>query len=129
VYALAAQASDPNRRNARRIWFVVDRRIVVDEAFERAERIANALENPTSPAIRAVAERLLDMAEGFTKWSRKSWRRYQRAMSWMPSRRTCISRSRCRCCLRNTRTRSSCGTCWNSPTSVCYGGGSNVRVV
>ena len=61
VYALAAQASDPNRRNARRIWFVVDRRIVVDEAFERAERIAKALENPTSLAIRAVAERLLDL--------------------------------------------------------------------
>lgn len=61
VYALAAQARDPNRRNARRIWFVVDRRIVVDEAFERAERIAKALENPTSPAIRAVAERLLDL--------------------------------------------------------------------
>jgi CRISPR-associated endonuclease/helicase Cas3 len=61
VYALAAQASDPNRRNARRVWFVVDRRIVVDEAFERAEKIAKALENPTSPAICAVAQRLLDL--------------------------------------------------------------------
>jgi CRISPR-associated endonuclease/helicase Cas3 len=61
AYALAAQASNPNRRNARRIWFVVDRRIVVDEAFERAEKIAMALENPTSPAIRSVAERLLDL--------------------------------------------------------------------
>lgn len=61
VYALAAQSNDPKRRSARRIWFVVDRRIVVDEAFERAEKIAKALENPTSPAIRAVAERLLDL--------------------------------------------------------------------
>ena len=61
VYALAAQASDPNRRNARRIWFVVDRRIVVDEAFERAEKIAKALENPNSPAICTVAQRLLDL--------------------------------------------------------------------
>ncbi len=61
VYGLAAQASDPNRRNARRIWFVVDRRIVVDEAFERAEKLAKALGNPTTPAIRAVAERLLDL--------------------------------------------------------------------
>ena len=48
VYALAAQAGDPKRRSARRIWFVVDRRIVVDEAFERAEKIAKALENPQS---------------------------------------------------------------------------------
>jgi len=61
VYALAAQASDPNRKSARRIWFVVDRRIVVDEAFERAEKIAKALENPSSPSIRSVAERLLDL--------------------------------------------------------------------
>ena len=61
VFALAAQSNDPKRRSARRIWFVVDRRIVVDEAFERAEKIAKALENPTSPAIRAVAERLLDL--------------------------------------------------------------------
>jgi len=61
VYALAAQASDPNRSNARRVWFVVDRRIVVDEAFERAEKIAAALENSTLPAICAVAKRLLGL--------------------------------------------------------------------
>ncbi len=63
VYALAAQAEKPLglRTAARRIWFVVDRRIVVDEAFERARKLAKALENPTDPALRAVAERLLKL--------------------------------------------------------------------
>jgi len=62
VYALAAQADKPlgERTAARRIWFVVDRRIVVDEVFERAQRLAEKLANPTAPGpIRAVAERLL----------------------------------------------------------------------
>ena len=61
VYALAAQADQPlGRRTApRRIWFVVDRRIVVDEAFERAKRLAHKLMHETDPAIRAVADRLL----------------------------------------------------------------------
>src|ERR1041385_5465121 len=45
LYALAAQANRPTaeRSAPRRIWFVVDRRIVVDEAFARAEKIACAL--------------------------------------------------------------------------------------
>ena len=61
VYALAAQADQPlgRRSAARRVWFVVDRRIVVDEAFERARKLAKALENPSNPALAAVAERLL----------------------------------------------------------------------
>lgn len=61
VYALAAQAIAEKRSTARRIWFVVDRRIVVDEAFERALKLANALETSKAAAIRAVAERLLDL--------------------------------------------------------------------
>lgn len=63
VYALAAQAEKPpgQRTAARRIWFVVDRRIVVDEAFERAQKLAKALEDPADPALRAVAERLLKL--------------------------------------------------------------------
>lgn len=61
VWALAKQAGGEKRGTPRRIWFVVDRRIVVDAAFERAERIAAALENSDSPALRAVAERLLGL--------------------------------------------------------------------
>jgi hypothetical protein len=62
VYALAAQAYAPlgQRTAPRRIWFVVDRRIVVDEAFDRAEQIAARLADENAPvAVRAVAERLL----------------------------------------------------------------------
>jgi len=61
VYGLAAQADKPlgGRTAARRTWFVVDRRIVVDEAFDRATKLAEKLEHDPAPAIRAVAERLL----------------------------------------------------------------------
>lgn len=65
VWALAAQAEKlPGQRTApRRVWFVVDRRIVVDEAFERArqlaDKLAQALDSPAPASpIRVVAERL-----------------------------------------------------------------------
>jgi CRISPR-associated endonuclease/helicase Cas3 len=47
IYHLAVQAANDAqpRTAARRIFFVVDRRIVVDEAFVRAQRIAEALKN------------------------------------------------------------------------------------
>jgi CRISPR-associated endonuclease/helicase Cas3 len=61
VWALAKEAGDENRGTPRRIWFVVDRRIVVDEAFDRAQKIAAALESSDSPAVRAVADRLLGL--------------------------------------------------------------------
>lgn len=61
VWALAKQAGDEKSSTPRRIWFVVDRRIVVDEAYDRAQKIASALESSTSPAVRAVAERLLGL--------------------------------------------------------------------
>lgn len=62
VYALAAQAHLPpaERRAARRIFFIVNRRVIVDEAFERARRMTLALANPgpDRPACAAVAEAL-----------------------------------------------------------------------
>lgn len=61
VWALAKQAGNDKHGTGRRIWFVVDRRIVVDEAFDRAQRIATALESSDSPAVRAVADRLLGL--------------------------------------------------------------------
>lgn len=60
IYALAAQASlSVDERTApRRIWFVVDRRIVVDEAYARVQTIAERLANATDGSLHEVAERL-----------------------------------------------------------------------
>ena len=60
VYALAAQADRPpaERTAPRRIWFVVDRRIVVDEAFERARDLAEKLATATHGPLKEVADRL-----------------------------------------------------------------------
>lgn len=43
---------------ARRIAFIIDRRVVVDEAFLRAERIAQALRESGAPILKTLAERL-----------------------------------------------------------------------
>jgi CRISPR-associated endonuclease/helicase Cas3 len=42
VFALAFQASQPveSRTAGRRIFFIVNRRVIVDEAFNRAEKLA-----------------------------------------------------------------------------------------
>jgi CRISPR-associated endonuclease/helicase Cas3 len=60
IYALACQADRPTaeRTAARRIWFVVDRRIVVDEAYDRAETIARKLRNANGGPLKQVADRL-----------------------------------------------------------------------
>ncbi len=64
VWALAAQAHWPlaGRTAPRRIWFVVDRRIVVDGAFERARRIAEALAAATGGPLKEVADRLRELS-------------------------------------------------------------------
>jgi CRISPR-associated endonuclease/helicase Cas3 len=61
LYALAAQAdlATSERTAPRRIWFVVDRRIVVDEAFERAKAIAEKLRKATDGPLAEIAHRLL----------------------------------------------------------------------
>jgi CRISPR-associated endonuclease/helicase Cas3 len=64
IWALAAQAGRPvaERMAPRRIWFVVDRRIVVDEAYERACRIAEKLESAREGRLKAVADRLFELS-------------------------------------------------------------------
>jgi CRISPR-associated endonuclease/helicase Cas3 len=66
VFALACQATRPpaERTAARRIFFVVDRRVIVDEAFERARRVARCLKTGldksgvSQPMLLRVAEAL-----------------------------------------------------------------------
>lgn len=64
LYALAAQAdrATAERTAPRRIWFVVDRRIVVDEAFARAEAIAEKLREASDGPLRKIADRLRRVA-------------------------------------------------------------------
>ncbi|MEQ8788693.1 MAG: type I-U CRISPR-associated helicase/endonuclease Cas3 [Pirellulaceae bacterium] len=50
----------------RRIFFVVDRRIVVDEAYRRADQMAKKLERANSGILREVADRLRSLAGGKT---------------------------------------------------------------
>jgi CRISPR-associated endonuclease/helicase Cas3 len=58
VFALAAGAKGA----CRRIAFVVDRRVVVDEAAERAEHLAACLAKPPTPAVESVASNLRPLA-------------------------------------------------------------------
>jgi CRISPR-associated endonuclease/helicase Cas3 len=60
LYALAAQAerAAAERTAPRRIWFVVDRRIVVDEASARAKQIAECLGKAKEGPLHEIAERL-----------------------------------------------------------------------
>jgi CRISPR-associated endonuclease/helicase Cas3 len=64
LFALAMQGAEPmERRTApRRIWFVVDRRIVVDEAFNRARIIAEKLSAAQDGPLRVTADRLRQIA-------------------------------------------------------------------
>lgn len=69
VFHFALQADrEPKDRNApRRLCFVVDRRLVVDEVTDHAIRIRKAIcaaasGQPTEPVLKAVAERLASLA-------------------------------------------------------------------
>ena len=56
VFALAAQASRLARKQAitapRRIFFVVDRRVIVDAAYERARLLADTLQSATDGILK-----------------------------------------------------------------------------
>ena len=68
VFALAAQALRVGSGRAmaapRRIFFVVDRRTVVDEAHDRARRLASKLEVAEDGILKTVADRLRRLAAG-----------------------------------------------------------------
>jgi CRISPR-associated endonuclease/helicase Cas3 len=60
--AITADQSDVSKRMPRRIWLVVDRRLVVDDAFERAKAIAMQLQRARADKdtgiLGAVADKL-----------------------------------------------------------------------
>lgn len=58
IFQLALEAGRLARRAPLRIVYVVDRRTVVDQAFLRAKRIAQAIEGATGGVLGAVRERL-----------------------------------------------------------------------
>lgn len=68
VFALAARAGllAPGRplTEPRRIFYVVDRRIIVDEAFDRARTLAEKLRNAGNGILKTVADRLRKLAAG-----------------------------------------------------------------
>jgi CRISPR-associated endonuclease/helicase Cas3 len=70
VFALAAQVDllEPGRMLAapRRIFFVVDRRVIVDEAYDRARKLADKLKAAPSGIVKEVADRLRKLAGGDT---------------------------------------------------------------
>lgn len=64
VFALALDAARPaaERKQSRRIVLVVDRRVVVDQAFERAATIAKKLDEASEGILAEVAKALRDLS-------------------------------------------------------------------
>lgn len=59
LFHLALTASDAVRTPApRRIVFAVDRRVIVDQAYNRARKLQRALENTKDERVQAMAEAL-----------------------------------------------------------------------
>ena len=68
VFALAAQASRLARKQVitapRRVFLVVDRRVIVDQAYERARLLADRLEKARDGILKRVADNLRQVAHG-----------------------------------------------------------------
>lgn len=66
VFALACQAHLPAEQITapRRVFFVVDRRVIVDEAFQRARHLAHELREAKTGILHEVADRLRELAGG-----------------------------------------------------------------
>jgi len=68
VFALAVQAARLTKTEPitapRRVFFVVDRRLIVDEAFERARRLAEKLAQATEGVLKTAADALRTVAHG-----------------------------------------------------------------
>ena len=65
VFALAAQAAQKQAITApRRIFFVVDRRVIVDQAYERSRLLADHLEKAQGGVLKRVADNLRQIAHG-----------------------------------------------------------------
>ncbi len=73
VFALACQASrTPEKRTApRRIFFVVDRRVVVDQAYDHAEELAEKLGKANGGVLGRVAGALKRIAGCECEWTCK----------------------------------------------------------
>jgi len=63
IFTLALDTTT-KRRAPLRVFFVVDRRVVVDEAYRRASRIAERLSRASSGTAHTVAQRLRSLAGG-----------------------------------------------------------------
>lgn len=68
VFALACEAALPaaKRSAPRRILFVVDRRVIVDEAYAHALKLAESLDTAKSGILKVVADALRRIAGGAT---------------------------------------------------------------
>lgn len=68
VFVLACQAKKlvSDRSTPRRMAFVVDRRVIVDEAFERAKKLCEKLQSAQTGILKEVAEALREIASSDT---------------------------------------------------------------
>lgn len=58
LFHLALEAASERRRAPVRIVLVVDRRTVVDQAFDRSNKIKDALKSPSTPVLRLMRQAL-----------------------------------------------------------------------